>query len=79
MTDWKKRAADAWESAQAYVDSHFGNKGKRRPRHCIPASRDDDDLRLVDYIRDSCARILELEAALAHLQRACDAVREELT
>jgi hypothetical protein len=55
---------DARESAQRFIDGHFGN-GEEGPRISIPARPDhDDDLRITDYIDQQEA----LGAKLAEIQ-----------
>ncbi len=43
--------------AQMYIDAAFGNRGKPRPLHSIPANaRTDSDIRLMDYIAQQEAK-----------------------
>lgn len=43
--------SEAREIAQRFIDGHFRNEGKERPRISIPADEGrDDDLRLVAFI-----------------------------
>lgn len=56
MTDvFTKRAIghdEARECARRFIDGHFNNPGRERPRASIPARPDyDDDLLLLSYIK----------------------------
>jgi len=47
----------ALEAAQRFIDYYFRNKsGRGEPVACVPAQLNDDDLVLVDYIRQQKER-----------------------
>lgn len=50
------RHEDARRSAMKFINEYFRNPDRERPRTCIPAQSDDDDILLIDYIRQQEAK-----------------------
>ena len=67
-TDILERAKRAAVSARRFIDQHFNNPDTERPTVRIPADEErDDDIVLLDYIKDSVDAIQQLRAELQEL------------
>jgi len=70
-------AEEAADAALRFINGHFNNPGKDRPRISIPCRPDrDDDVRLMAFIRRSGTALDEARSHIATLEAERDEARE---